>query len=69
MNATVTSPGGGRRIAVVLFNLGNVPMLFRVYATDAFNNVDGQFDLIPGDEDRVRDAIDRLVAVLAGRKS
>ena len=35
---------------VVLFNLGNVPQEYRVYATDAFNNAAGDFDLLPGDE-------------------
>jgi hypothetical protein len=44
------SPGSTIDDKVVLYNLGNVPMEFRVYATDAFNNDDGQFDLLPGDE-------------------
>lgn len=44
------APGAVIEDTVVVFNLGNLPMLFRVYATDAFNNDDGQFDLIPGDE-------------------
>lgn len=35
---------------IVVFNLGNVPMNFQVYATDAFNNDDGEFDLLPGGE-------------------
>jgi Bacterial protein of unknown function (DUF916) len=33
---------------VIVYNLGNVPMNFAVYATDAFNNDDGEFDLLPG---------------------
>ena len=44
------SPGSTIDDKVVLYNLGNVPMEFRVYATDAFNNDDGQFDILPGDE-------------------
>ena len=36
--------------AVTLFNFGSVPLTFRVYATDAFNNADGQFDLLSGDQ-------------------
>ncbi|CAB4886741.1 unannotated protein [freshwater metagenome] len=36
--------------AVTLFNYGNVQMVFRVYATDALNNAEGQFDLLPGDK-------------------
>ncbi len=33
---------------VIVYNLGNVPMDFKVYATDAFNNDEGDFDLLPG---------------------
>ena len=36
--------------AVTLFNYGTVQLTFRVYATDAFNNADGQFDLLSGDQ-------------------
>lgn len=43
-------PGAVIEDTVVLYNLGNVPLQFRVYATDAFNNADGQFDLLPGDD-------------------
>lgn len=42
------APGATIEDTVIVYNLGNVPLLFRVYATDAFNNADGQFDLIPG---------------------
>ena len=42
------APGATIDDTVIVYNLGNVPLLFRVYATDAFNNDDGQFDLIPG---------------------
>lgn len=36
--------------SVTLFNFGTVDLTFRVYATDAFNNADGQFDLLSGDQ-------------------
>jgi hypothetical protein len=45
-----TTPGGVLEDSVTLYNYGNVAMTFRVYATDAFNNDDGQFDLLPGDQ-------------------
>ncbi len=48
--AYVTEPGAVIQDAVTLYNYGNVQMIFRVYATDAFNNKDGQFDLLPGDQ-------------------
>jgi hypothetical protein len=32
--------------ALTVFNFSNVPLTFSLYATDAFNNVDGQFDLL-----------------------
>jgi hypothetical protein len=44
------APGTSVTDEVVLYNFSNVPMQFRVYATDAFNNEDGQFDLLPGDQ-------------------
>lgn len=37
--------------AVTLFNYSNVQLNFTVYGTDAFNNEDGAFDLLPGDEE------------------
>jgi hypothetical protein len=43
------APGARVDDAVTLLNYSNVTLTFRVYATDAFNNVDGQFDLLPGD--------------------
>jgi uncharacterized membrane protein len=46
----VVDAGGRIDDAVTVFNLGNVPLTFRVYATDAFNNAAGGFDLLPGDE-------------------
>lgn len=39
--------------SVTLFNFGNVQLTFRVYSTDAFNNAEGQFDLLPGDQEPV----------------
>lgn len=36
--------------AVTLYNLGNVPLVFRIYATDAFNNPDGGFDILGAEE-------------------
>ncbi len=39
--------------AVTVFNFGTVQLTFRVYATDAFNNADGQFDLLSGDQQPV----------------
>lgn len=37
--------------AVTLYNFSNQQLNFRVYATDAFNNAEGQFDLLPGTEE------------------
>lgn len=36
--------------AVVLYNYSNVPLTFRLYPTDAFNNADGGFDALSGDK-------------------
>ena len=44
------APGAKIDDAVTLFNYGNVQLTFRVYATDAFNNPDGEFDLLAGDK-------------------
>ena len=44
------APGTEVDDKVTLFNLSNVQLTFRLYATDAFNNEDGSFDLLPGDE-------------------
>ncbi len=46
----LASPGTVIPDAVIVYNFSNVPMNFRVYATDAFNNDEGQFDLLPGDQ-------------------
>ena len=45
-----SAPGTVINDAVVLYNYSNIPMTFRVYATDAFNNADGQFDALTGDK-------------------
>jgi len=44
-------PGATITDSVTLYNYGNTQLTFRIYATDAFNNEDGQFDLIPGAEE------------------
>jgi hypothetical protein len=41
-------PGQDIKDAVVLFNFSNVPLTFRLYATDAFNDVEGAFDVLAG---------------------
>lgn len=46
-------PGAVIEDAVTLFNFGTVQLTFRIYATDAFNNADGQFDLLSGDQQPV----------------
>lgn len=40
-------PGAQIDDQLTLFNLGNVQLTFNLYATDAFNNVEGTFDLFP----------------------
>jgi hypothetical protein len=44
------APGATVRDSVTLWNYSNVKLHFKVYATDAFNNRKGQFDLLPGDK-------------------
>ncbi len=44
------APGTEVNDDVTLFNYSNVQLTFRLYATDAFNNEDGSFDLLPGDQ-------------------
>jgi hypothetical protein len=48
--AYVADPGTVIKDAVTVLNLGNVPQDFRIYATDAFSNDQGQFDLFTGDQ-------------------
>jgi len=49
--AYVVEPGTVIEDAVTVFNSGNVSEDFRVYATDAFNNDQGQFDILPGEQE------------------
>ncbi len=46
----VADAGAVIQDAVTLYNVGNVPLTFRVYSTDAFNDDQGQFALLPGDK-------------------
>lgn len=46
----VADPGSVIRDAVTLYNLSNVPLTFDIYATDAFNDTDGQFALLGADD-------------------
>lgn len=45
-----TAAGSEVKDQITLYNLSNVQLNFRLYATDAFNNADGGFDLLPGDK-------------------
>lgn len=47
------APGTKIDDAVTVINYGSVQLTFEVFATDAFNNPDGDFDLLPTDEDPV----------------
>ena len=44
------SPGASVNDSVTLRNYGNVTLTFHVYATDALNNVSGDFALLAGDK-------------------
>lgn len=46
----VVDPGSTLEDSVTLYNMSNVPLSFRVYATDATNNDEGAFDLLPGSQ-------------------
>jgi hypothetical protein len=46
----VADPGSVIADTVTLYNLSNVPLTFKIYATDAFNDIDGQFGLLGADE-------------------
>jgi hypothetical protein len=39
--------------AITVYNYGNVPQTFRIYAADAFNTEDGSFDVLAGDDPSV----------------
>jgi hypothetical protein len=43
-------PGTSVEDSVTLWNYGTTELAFRVYATDAFNNTSGSFDLLAGDK-------------------
>jgi hypothetical protein len=47
------APGSSVTDAITVYNYGNVPQTFRIYAADAFNTEDGSFDVLPGDETSV----------------
>ncbi len=47
------APGSSVTDAVTVYNYGNVPQTFRLYASDAFNTEDGSFDVLTGDETSV----------------
>lgn len=47
------APGTTVEDAVTVFNYSTVPLNFEVFATDAFNNPDGDFDLLATDEEPV----------------
>ena len=44
------APGATIDDTVIVYNFGNIPTKFAVYATDAYNNDDGEFDLLTRDE-------------------
>lgn len=46
----VADPGTIVEDAITIYNLGNVQLTFRVHGTDAFNDENGQFALLPGSE-------------------
>lgn len=46
----LADPGAVIKDAVTVFNFGSVQENFHVYATDAFNNNEGQFDVLPADK-------------------
>ena len=43
-------PGAVLEDAVTLYNFSNVPLVFRIYATDAFNTANGDTDLLAADQ-------------------
>jgi len=48
-----SAPGSTVTDAITVYNYGNVPQTFRIYAADAFNTEDGSFDVLPGDQSSV----------------
>jgi len=45
-----SAPGVVIHDSVTVYNVGNVPLPFHVYSTDGFNQTDGTFDLLTGDQ-------------------
>lgn len=45
------APGGRVDDVVTVYNFSNVQLTFGLYATDAFNNEDGSFNLLPADQE------------------
>ena len=45
-----SAPGSVIQDKATLYNFSNVPLTFQIYPTDAFNDADGSFDLLPGDK-------------------
>jgi hypothetical protein len=41
------TPGDTVKDEVTVYNFGNVPLTLNIYGVDAFNNVDGKFDIRP----------------------
>jgi Bacterial protein of unknown function (DUF916) len=46
----LVDPGSTTTDAVTVYNFGNVSQNFKIYATDAFNDEQGQFAVLRGDE-------------------
>jgi Bacterial protein of unknown function (DUF916) len=46
----LVDPGSTTTDAVTVYNFGNVPQNFKVYATDAFNDEQGEFAVLSGDQ-------------------
>lgn len=50
-NLTYSAAAGSSiQDAVTVYNYSNVPLTFRIYASDAFNTEDGSFDILSGDK-------------------
>ena len=47
------APGDTVKDKVTVYNFGNVPLTLNVYGVDAFNNVDGKFDIRPAADEPV----------------
>lgn len=49
--AYTLAPGATQEDSVTLWNYSNVPLTFHVYATDAYNNITGDFSLLPSEKE------------------